>query len=131
MTFRFSQRSEQNLQGVHPDLVAVVRKALTLTFVDFTVTEGVRTKERQRELVKRGASQTMNSLHLPQANGYAHAVDLAAWVGGVRWDWPLYHKIAEAMKLAAAELGIPIEWGGDWTSFKDGPHFQLPRGYGA
>lgn len=129
--FQFSKRSEQNLHGVHPDLVAVVRKALALTSVDFMVTEGVRTPERQRELVKRGASQTMNSLHLPQADGYAHAVDLAAWVGGVRWDWPLYHKIAEAMKLAAAELGIPIEWGGDWTSFKDGPHFQLPRGYGA
>jgi peptidoglycan L-alanyl-D-glutamate endopeptidase CwlK len=127
--FQFSQRSEQNLQGVHPDLVAVVRKALALTSVDFMVTEGVRTPERQRELVSRGASQTMNSLHLPQADGYAHAVDLAAWVGGVRWDWPLYHKIAEAMKLAAAELGIPIEWGGDWRSFPDGPHFQLPRGY--
>ncbi|MGP7732947.1 M15 family metallopeptidase [Oceanimonas smirnovii] len=131
MTFRFSQRSEQNLQGVHPDLVAVVRKALALTEVDFMVTEGVRAPERQRELVKRGASQTMNSLHLPQADGYAYAVDLAAWVGGVRWDWPLYHKLAEAMKQAGAELGIPIEWGGDWKTFKDGPHFQLPRGYRA
>ncbi|MCT7656151.1 M15 family metallopeptidase [Oceanimonas sp. NS1] len=129
--FTFSKRSEQNLHGVHPDLVAVVRQALALTVVDFMVTEGVRTPERQRELVKRGASQTMNSLHLPQADGYAHAVDLAAWVGEVRWDWPLYHKIADAMKQAAAELGIPIEWGGDWTSFKDGPHFQLPRGYRA
>lgn len=129
--FTFSKRSEQNLQGVHPDLVSVVLKALALTEVDFMVTEGVRTPERQQVLVKRGASQTMNSLHLPQADGYAHAVDLAAWVGGVRWDWPLYHKLAEAMKQAGAELGIPIEWGGDWTSFKDGPHFQLPRGYRA
>lgn len=131
MAFRFSKRSEQNLQGVHPDLVAVVRKALSISFVDFMVTEGVRTPERQRKLVKKGASQTLNSLHLPQADGYAHAVDLAAWVGEVRWDWPLYHKIADAMKLAASELGIPIEWGGDWSTLKDGPHFQLPRGYGA
>lgn len=129
--FRLSKRSEQNLDGVHPDLVAVVRKALTLTFVDFMVVEGVRTPERQRELKKKGASQTLNSLHLPQKDGYAHAVDLAAWVGGVRWDWPLYHKIADAMKLASAELNIPIEWGGDWSTFKDGPHFQLPRGYRA
>ncbi|GAA3704241.1 hypothetical protein GCM10022421_08840 [Oceanisphaera sediminis] len=129
--FRLSKRSEQNLQGVHPDLAAVVHKALSLTFVDFMVTEGVRTPERQRQLVKKGASQTLNSLHLPQADGYAHAVDLAAWVGEVRWDWPLYHKIADAMKMASSELGIPIEWGGDWSTLKDGPHFQLPRGYGA
>jgi peptidoglycan L-alanyl-D-glutamate endopeptidase CwlK len=64
----------------------------------------------------------MRSRHLT-----GHAVDLGALIGGqVRWDWPLYYKIADAMKRAAKELGIPIEWGGDWQKFKDGPHFQLP-----
>lgn len=120
--FRFSQRSEDNLKGVHPDLVRVVRRALTLSEVDFGVIEGLRTMARQQELVKAGASQTMKSRHLT-----GHAVDLAAFVGGsIRWDWPLYHKIASAMKAAAAAEGVPIEWGGDWKSFKDGPHFQLP-----
>lgn len=127
--FKFSKRSEGNLQGVHPDLVAVIRRALALTSVDFMVTEGARTLNRQRQLYAQGASKTMNSLHLPQGDGYSHAVDLAAWVDGVRWDWPLYYKIADAVKAAAKELNVPIEWGGDWKTFKDGPHFQLPRGY--
>lgn len=122
MTFKLSKRSRDNLQGVHPDLVRVVERAIEITEVDFVVIEGLRTPARQAELVKAGASQTQNSRHLT-----GHAVDLAAWVGTVRWDWPLYPRIAAAVKQAAKELGVPIEWGGDWTSFKDGPHFQLPR----
>ena len=122
MTFKLGKRSQERLAGVHPDLVRVVERAITLTTVDFTVLEGLRTSERQAQLVKAGASQTMNSRHLT-----GHAVDLGAWVGGqVRWDWPLYHKIAKAMKMAASDLEIAIEWGGDWQSFPDGPHWQLP-----
>lgn len=122
MTYSLSKKSLSKLEGVHPDLVAVVRRAIEVTTVDFTVLEGLRTSDHQRELVSRGASRTLKSRHLT-----GHAVDLGAWVAGeVRWDWPLYHKIAAAMKEAAAELEIPIEWGGDWTTFKDGPHFQLP-----
>ena len=122
MTFRLGVRSRTRLEGVHPDLVKVVERAIVLTTVDFTVLEGLRTLERQAQLVKSGASQTMNSRHLT-----GHAVDLGAWVTNqVRWDWPLYHKIAKAMKAAAQELEIAIEWGGDWQSFPDGPHFQLP-----
>jgi len=115
-------RSRKRLEGVHPDLVAVVLGAAQITEVDFIVTEGLRTKERQEQLVRAGASKTLKSRHLT-----GHAVDLAAKVGNeVRWDWPLYHKLASAMKDSAATLGIEIEWGGDWKSFPDGPHFQLP-----
>jgi peptidoglycan L-alanyl-D-glutamate endopeptidase CwlK len=122
MTFKLGPRSQSRLKGVHPDLVKVVSRAIELTPVDFTVLEGLRTLERQKALMDAGASQTMNSRHL---NG--HAVDLGAWVDDqVDWSWPLYSKIADAMKAAATELKIPIEWGGDWTTFKDGPHFQLP-----
>ena len=118
-----SRKSLDRLAGVHPDLVRVVKRAIEITTVDFAVLEGVRSKARQEQLVKAGASQTMNSRHIT-----GHAVDLGAYVSGsVRWDWPLYHKIADAMKQAAAELGVPIEWGGDWRTFKDGPHFQLPH----
>jgi peptidoglycan L-alanyl-D-glutamate endopeptidase CwlK len=113
-------RSEKNLNGVHPDLVKVVRKAAETA--SFVVTEGVRTAERQAQLVAVGASQTTKSRHLT-----GHAVDLAALVGTeVRWDWPLYAQLAKVMKQAAQQLNVPIEWGGDWKSFKDGPHFQLP-----
>lgn len=122
MTFSLSQKSIGRLNGVHPDLVKVVNRAIEISKIDFCVTEGVRTVKRQKELVSSGASQTMKSRHLT-----GHAVDLAAIVGGgIRWDWPLYAKIAWAMKAAAKELGIPLEWGGDWKKFKDGPHFQLP-----
>jgi peptidoglycan L-alanyl-D-glutamate endopeptidase CwlK len=87
---------------------------------DFIVTEGMRTVERQRQLVAAGASQTMNSRHLT-----GHAVDLAALVaGGVRWDWPLYTALGAAVKRAAVEEQVAITWGGDWK-MRDGPHFEL------
>ncbi|HAL07464.1 MAG TPA: M15 family metallopeptidase [Brevundimonas sp.] len=124
MSFRLSQRSRAALQGVHPDLVAVVEAALELTPVDFMVTEGLRTAARQAELVRAGASRTLNSRHLT-----GHAVDVAAWVDGqVRWDWPLYPRIAEAFKAAAKGRGVRLIWGGDWPRLRDGPHFELDRG---
>lgn len=123
MSYKLSQRSIDRLKGVNPDLVSVVKLAIERSDVDFMVTEGLRTKDRQRELVAAGASKTMNSRHIT-----GHAVDLVAYVNGIRWDWPLYEKIAKAMKQAAYELNIKIEWGGDWKSFKDGPHFQIPWG---
>ena len=121
MSFKLSKRSLSRLEGVHPDLVKVVKRAIEITEQDFTVLEGLRSKERQRELVKKGASKTMNSRHLT-----GHAVDIAPWVnGGVSWDWDYYYDMADAMKEAARELNVDLEWGGDWKSFKDGPHFQL------
>ncbi len=123
--FKLGKRSIERLQGVHPDLVRVVERAIDLTPVDFTVLEGLRSPERQQTLVASGASQTLNSRHIT-----GHAVDLGAWVDNqVDWSWPLYTKIANAMKAAATELGIPIVWGGDWKTFKDGPHFELDRRY--
>ena len=121
--YKLGPRSQSRLKGVHPDLVKVVERAIEITTVDFTVLEGVRTPERQKVLFEAEASTTLNSRHIT-----GHAVDLGAWVDNqVGWSWPLYHKIAAAMKSAAAELNIHIEWGGDWRTFKDGPHFQLPR----
>ena len=123
MTFRFSSRSLRNMEGVHPDLVAVAHRALEITEIDFLVTEGLRTREKQIELVRAGASRTTRSRHLT-----GHAIDIAAWVaGGVRWDWPLYEELSRAFKQAAAELKVPIVWGGDWKSFRDGPHYELSR----
>ena len=114
-----TQRDRQRLAGVHPDLVRIVE--LARTYADFVVTEGMRTTERQRQLVAAGASKTMNSRHLT-----GHAVDLAALVAGqVRWDWPLYDALGRAVKRAAVECGVPITWGGDWPKFRDGPHFEL------
>lgn len=121
MTFKLSARSLAKMEGVDPRLVAVVKRAIELTEVDFMVTEGLRTRERQKQLVAAGASRTMNSRHI-----IGQAVDVAAYVAGeVRWDWPLYPKIAKAFKQAAAELGHKIAWGGDWKSLRDGPHFQI------
>lgn len=121
-------RSERNLAGVHPDLVAVVRSAWANMAsrddkLSFVVIEGLRTKKRQAELLASGASKTMDSRHLT-----GHAVDLMATVAGKgRWDWALYPKLAEAMKAAALLHDVPIVWGGDWPRFRDGPHFELDR----
>ena len=115
-------RSVMRLKGVHPDLIKVVQHAIEISEVDFTVFEGLRTIDRQQALVKAGASQTLKSRHLT-----GHAVDLGAWVDDqVDWSWPLYSKIAKAMETASKQVGVPIEWGGNWAKFKDGPHFQLP-----
>lgn len=127
MPVTLTQASLKRLEGVHPDLVKVVKRAAEITGQAFQVTEGIRTLSRQRELVKRGASRTLKSRHIPAANGLGHAIDVVAMVGGrISWEVPLYHRIADAMKAAAREMGVPLEWGGDWKGFFDGPHFQLP-----
>lgn len=121
--FKLGAKSLQKLTGVHPDLVKVLKRAIQITPVDFAVIEGLRTVQRQKQLLAAGASKTMQSRHIT-----GHAVDIAPYVDGdIRWDWPLYRKIAPAVKQAAKEVGVPIEWGGDWIRFKDGPHWQLPR----
>lgn len=107
--FTLSKRSLANFVGVKEPLVKVVSRAIELTSVDFVVIEGVRTVKRQQELVNQGASQTMNSKHIT-----GDAVDLGAWLGTIRWELPLYFKIADAMKQAAIENNIGIKWGGAW-----------------
>lgn len=110
MTFILGGNSQTNLSGVHPDLVRVVKRAITLTKVDFAVIEGWRTKERQEQLFAAKATKTLNSRHLT-----GDAVDLAAWVGGRHsWDWPLYYDIAEAMRDAAMVEQVRLRWGGVW-----------------
>lgn len=159
MTYSLGMKSKARLAGVHPDLVRVIGRAITLSAQDFSILEGVRSKERQAELVAKGASQTLNSRHLKGPDGYGHASDLGAWLGGmVRWEWALYEPIAEAMRQAARETGITIRWGGGWIvlnehatwqslnraraayvrdrmaqgrkAFLDGPHFELPTSAG-
>ena len=121
MSYKLGTRSLQNLSGVHPDLVAVVKIAISITEQDFTVIEGIRNINRQRELVKAGKSTTMNSRHIT-----GHAVDMVPWP--VDWnDLERFEVVSEAMKTAAEELDIPIVWGGDWKSFYDAPHFELDR----
>jgi len=149
MTFKLSDRSLGNLKGIDERLVEVVKYAITVTRVDFGVIEGLRTVERQRELVARGASQTMRSKHLT-----GRAVDLMAYIGSrASWELNLYDNIADSMKLAAIEIDVPIRWGAAWhindirewdgtmqdamdeyvdvrrsqgrRPFIDGPHFEL------
>lgn len=128
--FKLSQRSLDRLQGVHPDLVKVVKRAIEISKIDFMVIEGLRSIEQQEINVRKGVSKTMNSYHLLNpTSGYGHAVDLAPLVGKeIPWkDWSKFVLVADAMKQAAKELGVDLTWGGDWTSFKDGPHFQIPK----
>ena len=152
--FKLSQRSLKKLDGLHPDLVAVVKRAIEITDVDFGVTYGVRTVEEQEKLVASGRSQTMKSKHLIQDTGYSHAVDLVAYDGSdVVWEINVYDNICDAMARAADELEVPVKWGAAWSEgdirfyedtaedamnayidlrrsqgrrpFIDGPHFEL------
>tara|TARA_R110000822_G_scaffold293632_1_gene415673 strand:+ start:61 stop:528 length:468 start_codon:yes stop_codon:yes gene_type:complete len=152
MTFNLSQRSLNKLVGVHPDLIAVVHRAIEITEEDFMVGEGVRSLSTQKKYVRDGKSKTLNSRHLV-VNGYSHAVDL--WLyknGGVSWDtsraesfytvshdddYYNYQEIGTSVLQAAEELGVPIRWGADWDgdgqhtdhSFIDWVHFELPEKY--
>jgi peptidoglycan LD-endopeptidase CwlK len=128
---KLTATSLKRLKGVDTRLVAVVMRAAEITTQPFQITEGVRTVERQRTLVARGASKTMRSRHLT-----GHAVDVVAMVGGrISWEFPLYLAIRDAMFAAAKELGIVLRWGADWDgdgdskdeTFVDSPHFELPR----
>ena len=122
MSFTLSDKSLAKLALIHPDLQKVMKLAITKSPLGLLVLEGMRTVARQKELLAHHATTTMHSRHIT-----GHAVDVAPLIGGVvRWDWPLYFQIAPVIKAAAKELNIPIEWGGDWHSFRDGPHWQLP-----
>lgn len=153
MTYALGTKSRDKLKGVHPHLVAIVERAIELTSQDFAVHDGLRTIDQQRELVRRGASKTMNSKHLPQADGLGHAVDLVPFVNGqLRWEWGAIYPIASAVQTAAIALGHDLIWGGVWDrelhqlehgpdgmkkaveaycvrhpgpDFIDGPHWQL------
>lgn len=118
MTTRFvlGTNSRRELQGVHPNLVRIVERAITLTPVDFGVHDGLRTEAEQRQYVTRGVSQTMNSKHLRQATtGFGHAVDLVPFINGkLRWEWPPIYEIAAAMAQSCRDLNLDLRWGGCW-----------------
>lgn len=123
MTYKFSAKSLERLSGVHPDLQRVMSEAITDSPLDFSITEGLRTKERQQELFNSGKSKTMRSRHLT-----GHAVDIAVFKDGeITWDFKYYQIVADHIKAVAKLNDVPITWGGDWVSFKDGPHFELDR----
>lgn len=127
----WSERSLKNLKGIHPDLRRVMDRALQESPVDLVINEGLRTVERQRELLAKKATTTMKSRHLT-----GHAVDFYAWVdlntdGKIEFvemcNPRLMKQIADAIKAAAVKEQVPIVWGGDWRTFKDPPHIELDR----
>lgn len=128
-----SPRALRELTGVHPALVAVVKLAWTYLHSDYEVIDGIRTHAEQRNYVRRGVSKTMNSYHLPwKGNGLGHAADIVPMVNGVpKWpnDYGAWKDIEQAMKRAARELGVTLQWGGDWKNRWDKPHWQITRGH--
>lgn len=133
--YKLGKRSLGRLRGVHPDLVAVVKRAIEVSKADFTVGEGSRTMATQKRYVRIGASKTLDSRHVPENNecNLSCAVDIWALNDtdgdgdlDINWVMENYFPLADAMKLAAKELNIPLEWGYDLWGW-DGPHFQLPK----
>lgn len=119
---RFTKSERVILLGLHVDLQAVLLQFAREYELPFRLLEGRRTLQRQRILFQRGATKTMNSRHLT-----GHAFDLAPVINRtVSWHWPQYFPLAMEMKRAASIVGVPVKWGGDWVTFKDGPHWELP-----
>lgn len=115
MSYYLGERSRRELQGVHPDLVAVVERAIVITRQDFSVHDGLRSEAEQREYMRRGVSKTMNSRHRIQSDGFGHAVDLVPYINGrLRWEWKPIFVIAAAVRRAAVEQGVALVWGGVW-----------------
>ena len=130
MSFKLSQQSLSRLEGVHPDLVAVVKRAIEITRIDFGVTEGLRNEARQAQLKHDKKTTTLKSLHLLQGDGYGHAVDLYVLVNGkASWEHKHFRWAIQAMMTAAIELDVQIKAGGLWRDFLDSPHFQLNEAY--
>lgn len=135
--FRFSRGSKRNLVRVHPDLVGLCYAVLYDSPYDFGITDGVRTLTEQKSLLAAGKTTTMNSRHLlvrsnlmlPEPGLYlGHAIDFAIWLHDEwNWEFEYYRAVADVFKKLSFEYGIPIVWGGDWTSFRDGPHIELDR----
>ncbi|CAM2957839.1 M15 family metallopeptidase [Vibrio tubiashii] len=125
-----SARSEARMVGVHTDLKAVVRRAIELSPFDFGITSGKRTAEQQNALFKKGASQLDGYSKLSR-HQTGHAVDFVVYDENnkVTWGFSYYEQVSWAFKQAARELDVPIKWGGDWKSFKDGPHVELDKAY--
>ena len=111
MAYKLSTRSQERLMGVEPELKQVLYDAIKVTKIDFGVIEGLRTEEKQKQLVESGASQTMKSKHLE-----GRAVDLMAYIGGRgSWELNVYDEIADAMKEAAVKVDVAVRWGAAWT----------------
>lgn len=126
MGFRLSNNSLSKLDGVHPHLVRVVKRAIEITPYDFGITEGVRDIERQQQLLKDGKSTTLESRHLIQDDGNSHAIDFAVYVNGkITWEIGYYRKVVQAFMTAAIEEGVQINSGALWRTFVDGPHIEL------
>lgn len=127
MSVSFSKTEEAILAGVHPDLVKVIRQAAKISKINFRLIQGRRSLAQQKENLKNGVSQTLRSRHLPSRDGLCRAIDLCPVIlGKVSYAWPLYYPLAATIKQAARDVAVPVEWGGDWKKFRDGPHWQLP-----
>lgn len=121
--YKFGTKSKERLATVHPDLQKLFNAAISTSPYDFSITEGVRSLERQKELLEAGKSTTMNSRHLK-----GNAVDIAVFVEGkLTWDFKYYKEVSDHIKALSKVMQIPIVWGGDWKSFIDGVHYELDR----
>jgi peptidoglycan L-alanyl-D-glutamate endopeptidase CwlK len=134
MSYAYSSRSRDKLQTCHADLILLFMEALADPECpsDMSILEGHRGEDRQNQMVAEGKSQLAwpNSRHNTSPS---MAVDVAPYVGGISWDWQHYYPLAEHVKTVWQRLQqdgkttgqYKLTWGGDWSSFRDGPHWQL------
>jgi len=137
MSYKLSKKSLDNLKGVHPDLIRTIAKAIQSSPIDFGILKSLRTVKDQEDLYAQGRTTpgkkvtwTLKSLHIAQKDGFSHAIDVVVYIDGVvSWNEAYYKELSHYIKEAAKELKVAIEWGGDWTSNKDYPHYELSKSY--
>ena len=121
----FGKRSKQRLKGIHPKLVSVLNELVKI--MDVTVIEGIRSEERQLELLEKGATKVKYSKHMD-----GKAVDLAPYP--IDWkDRDRFHYMGGMIRGIAKQLNVSVRWGGDWDSdgevkdngFDDLVHIEL------
>ncbi|AUR94153.1 hedgehog signaling/DD-peptidase zinc-binding domain protein [Vibrio phage 1.193.O._10N.286.52.C6] len=129
MAWKLSSKSKAKLEGVHPDLVRVVYRALEISPYDFGITEGKRTLKVQKQYVAAGKSKTMDSMHLEQDDGWSYAIDLSVFAPKLTWEHKHFRKVIQAFVTAAIEEEVQLRFGGLWENFLDSPHIELNRKY--
>ena len=121
---KLGKRSLINLLGVDPRLESIVNLAMFRGRVDFTITEGLRTQERQEKLYKEGKSQ-LDGVNKKSKHQIGMAIDFIPYPFRGWDDIKAFQKVGIELKECAKILGYHATYGGDWVSFKDYPHFQI------
>lgn len=130
--YRLSKRSLRRLRGVEPVLVAILVEGIKESPYDFGIPRhgGYRTESEQYLLYKQRPKVTnIDGYHRKSYHQSGRAFDIYAFVDGkATWEPKYYKPISDHLKkIAKDRFNVELEWGGDFSTFVDLPHFQIKK----